>query len=240
MRHTKFAALIDPDPTKKLNEYSLKLVIENADRILVGGTPSEDLVEDEEHYTRRCIERIRKMQTANKAPIYIFPGSPSQVVPGADYLLYLFLPNSNNSFFGWGVQVQSINDVLKTYPMERLKPMMYLPRGGQVAEFSNVDRGWKRNDYEKAARIANMLGFESLYLEGGSGGESFDIDTVKSVSRILDSNKELYLGGGFVSENQVEEIKDVVDAVVVGTALEREAEFAGRVRKILHPVQRSS
>ena len=240
MRHTRFAALIDPDPTKQISVQSLKILAENVDIILHGGTPNETLTEDEESYTLRSMDKVKSVITDGVPPIYIFPGSPSQVVPGAYRVLYLFIPNSTDTFFGWGVQTMSIDDVLEDYPMKKLKSMMYLSRGGKVGEFAKIDQDWRVSDFEKAAKITNLLGFESLYLDGGSGGKAVDVEIVKKVSKILDSGKELFVGGGINSVEKVKELIGLVDVIVIGTALEKNPKFAINVRKILDESQRRS
>lgn len=234
MRYTRLAALVDPDPKKEMSLDALKILVDNADIIMHGGTPNEDLVEDEEVHTQKSIARIRSLRNGETPPIYIFPGSPRQVVPGADYVLYLFVPNSTDPFFSWRIQILSIDDVLKRYGMERLKPMMYLPKGGKAGEYAKIDRSWKRPDYLKAAKIANMLGFHSLYLEGGSGGEPFDKKVVEEVSEILDLEKMLFVGGGYTSVSKIEEVVGIADVIVVGTELEKNPNFAKDVRKILN------
>ena len=248
MRYTKFIALLDPDPKKmgRITDYDIGLFVENADVIYVGGTPNTDLDQDEKRFTEETISRVvkernrfcEKTNLINHPPIYIFPGSPGQVVPGADYLLYLFLPNSNSAFFGWQIQRLSMGDVEKIYPMDRLIPMMYLPKGGSVGKYADIDEEWRKRDYEDITKIANMLGFKAEYLEGGSGAERIDIEIVKSVSGILHPDKELMVGGGFTELDYVDEVIGVVDNVIVGTKLEINPGFAVEVRELLDERQK--
>ena len=120
MRNTRFAVEVDPDPKKEMMLDSLEILVRNADIIFHGGTPNESFTKDEKIYTEKSMKRIVSLRTGGRPLIYIFPGSPSQVVAGADQVLYLFIPNSTDTFFGWGVQLMSIDDALKKYPMKKV------------------------------------------------------------------------------------------------------------------------
>ncbi len=233
MRYTQFAALVDPDPDKEMSTDSLSVLAANADAILVGGTPNIRLNEEEGVYTQRCIDKIRAVRKGVKPPIYIFPGTPNQVVPGADKILYLFIPNSTDPFFNFGIQIMSIEDVLKKYDMGDLEATMYLPMGGKVAEYAKVESGWLKDEFRNAMWVAIMLGFKHVYLEGGSGGIRIDPEIICSVSEILPLEKNLWVGGGYKKEEDVREIVGLADFLVVGTALEEDPSFAKDVRSIL-------
>jgi len=84
-----FAVLVDPD---KISVDQLPVLIKTAesagvDFLLVGGS----LV-----VSTHLEELVRAIKTLTQIPVILFPGSPSQVTPAADALLYLSLISGRN------------------------------------------------------------------------------------------------------------------------------------------------
>src|SRR5215203_3884540 len=84
-----FAVLVDPDKTSmKEAEKLVSLCVEaKVDYLLVGGS----LVVS--HQLHDLVTEIKKLCSI---PVILFPGSPSQLTPSADALLYLSLISGRN------------------------------------------------------------------------------------------------------------------------------------------------
>ena len=84
-----FAVLIDPDKTESRDLENLILLGKNAkvDYWFVGGS----LV-----VSNHLEQLVADLKTKSDIPVILFPGSPSQVTPKADALLYLSLISGRN------------------------------------------------------------------------------------------------------------------------------------------------
>jgi putative glycerol-1-phosphate prenyltransferase len=84
-----FAVLVDPDKTQidQVGELIEKCVSAEVDFLLVGGS----LV-----VSTHLEELVLSIKAQTKIPVILFPGSPSQVTPAADALLYLSLISGRN------------------------------------------------------------------------------------------------------------------------------------------------
>ena len=106
-RKKSFAVLIDPDKTKPEQADALmeRCNESEVDLILVGGS----LVVSE--HLETLVQEIKKN---SDIPIALFPGSPSQVTPCADALLYLSLISGRNAELLIGQHVISAPIVRKS------------------------------------------------------------------------------------------------------------------------------
>src|ERR1700748_727381 len=79
-----FAVLIDPDKVtpSSIDELMELVIAAKVDCLLVGGS----LV-----ITNRLDEVVQQIKKSCSIPVILFPGSPSQITPYADALLYLSL-----------------------------------------------------------------------------------------------------------------------------------------------------
>ena len=85
-----FAVLVDPDKVnpQKIEEIAAKAVDAGVDYLLVGGS----LV-----VTNHLDEVVQQFKKECDIPVILFPGSPSQLSPYADALLYLSLISGRNA-----------------------------------------------------------------------------------------------------------------------------------------------
>ena len=106
-RKKSFAVLIDPDKVNEtdMEQYIMLGVEASVDYFLVGGS----LVVSS--YLDECVQAIKKNCDI---PVILFPGSPSQVSPFADALLYLSLISGRNAELLIGQHVVSAPLVKKS------------------------------------------------------------------------------------------------------------------------------
>ncbi len=99
-----FAVLADPDKTAPADMQYLARLCNDAkvDYLLMGGSLLMA------HQMELCIQRFK---TESDIPVILFPGSPAQVTPYADALLYLSLLSGRNAELLIGQHVTSAPQV---------------------------------------------------------------------------------------------------------------------------------
>jgi len=226
-----FAVLIDPD---KLNDQSLLTTIEIAikakvDFFFVGGS----LV---------VTDTLDKMVAAIKKhcsiPVVLFPGSPDQITPKADALLYLSLISGRNPELLIGQHVISAPFV-KQSGLEIIPVGYMLIDGGSPTTVSYISNTnpipSNKNDIAICTAIAGeMLGLKLIYMDAGSGAiKAIPTAMIKEVAKHIQI--PLVVGGGITTpEKAKENCIAGADIIVVGNAAEKDPELITAISNAIH------
>jgi phosphoglycerol geranylgeranyltransferase len=226
-----FAVLIDPD---KLNEQSLLTTIEIAikskvDFFFVGGS----LV---------VTDTLDKMVAAIKKhcsiPVVLFPGSPDQITPKADALLYLSLISGRNPELLIGQHVISA-PFIKQSGLEIIPVGYMLIDGGSPTTVSYISNTnpipSNKNDIAICTAMAGeMLGLKLIYMDAGSGAlKAIPTDMIKEVAKHIQI--PLVVGGGITTpEKAKENCIAGADIIVVGNAAEKDPELITAISHAIH------
>lgn len=214
--HKALAVLLDPE--KGLDHWRpCSHLLQLPDYIFVGGSTGNG--------TDECIRQLR-LWTGR--PIILFPGSPAQVTPEADALLYLSVMNSRQPEMLVGQHIASAIAVRHT-AIETI-PMGYiLIDGGRATTVARVSASTPlpHDDTQAAVQTAvaaELLGKHLVYLEAGSGAATpIPADTIQAVRREL--HIPLIVGGGICSPQQARDAWNAgADIVVIGNHFEHHPE----------------
>lgn len=236
-QHQKsLAVLIDPDKSDDPDKLSRLIQLANENFIqffFLGGSlvMNADL--------SAIIQRIRK---ESKQPIVLFPGSPLQIVPGADAVLFLSLISGRNPDLLIGQHVQAA-PLLRNLGMEIIPTGYLLINSGKLTSAAYVSNTFPipEDKYALAASTAmagEMLGLKLLYLDAGSGAEKeISPKMISTVRKSVDL--PLIVGGGIDSELKAEAaFKAGADLIVVGNALEKDPDLIKLIaEKAFQPTQ---
>ncbi len=232
-----FAVLVDPDKVAPSDmEYLAELCNDaGVDYLLMGGS----LVVAQ--HIERCIQRFK---SETDIPVILFPGSPSQVSPAADALLYLSLISGRNSDLLIGQHVVSAPAV-KSSGLEVISTGYMVIEGGTQTAVSYMSHSAPipANQTEIAlctAWAGEMQGKHLLYMDAGSGAK---IPVSEEMIHKISSNTSipLFVGGGIHTPDKVYmNCKAGATVVVVGNAIERDPmlikELAEATRHYNHTV----
>ncbi len=214
-----FAVLVDPDKIDEAGMRKLAKLANTAavDFVMIGG--SLLMV----HQLDLCITIFKQ---ESNIPILLFPGSPAQVTPKADALLYLSLISGRNPDLLIGQHVVSA-PVVKASGLEVISTGYILIDGGVPTTVSYMSHTLPipANKPEIAlctAWAGEMQGKHIIYLDAGSGAKTpVTLDMITKVS----SNIEipLVVGGGICTPEKVyENAKAGANLIVVGNAIEKD------------------
>ena len=214
-----FAVLVDPDKVSPSEMQYLAELCNDAgvDYLLVGGSLLMA------HQLDACIQRFK---SESDIPVILFPGSPAQVTPYADALLYLSLISGRNPELLIGQHVVSAPAV-KASGLEVISTGYMVVDGGAATTVSYMSNSEPipANKPEIAlctAWAGELQGKHILYMDAGSGarnpiGEEM-IHKVASHTEI-----PLFIGGGIQTPDKVyANCKAGATVVVVGNAIERD------------------
>ncbi len=167
---------------------------------------------------------IIRIKENTEVPVVLFPGSLMQLSKFADALLFLSLLGSRAVEFIWGYHFQAA-PILKKWSIEVI-PTAYVITGSCsktpiefMAQYIPPPPE-KPYIFEGIAITAELLGFSTIYLEGGSGSST---SPAENVIGVVSSATELpvIVGGGIKTILQLERAYMAgADLVVIGTALE--------------------
>jgi putative glycerol-1-phosphate prenyltransferase len=226
-----FAVLIDPD---KLNETTLMDTIHLAvkakvDYIFVGGS----LVVTDTLDT--MVETIKKNCSI---PVVLFPGSPDQITPKADALLYLSLISGRNPELLIGQHVVSAPFV-KQSGLEIIPVGYMLIDGGSPTTVSYISNTHPIPSNKKdialcTAMAGEMLGLKLIYMDAGSGAKTpISTEMIQYVSKHI--KIPLVIGGGITSaEKAKENCMAGADIIVVGNAVEKDPSLIEAIATAVH------
>lgn len=223
--------LVDPDELGR-DDYRAKLSIQLqnqvCDLVLVGGS----LVHDT-HYD----DRVKWLRKEVKCPLVLFPGSPSQLHPEVDAVLFLSLVSGRNPEYLIGQHVIAAPKI-REYQLETIATGYMLIDGGKpttasyMSNTSPIPRD-KNGIATSTAMAAEMLGMQVLYLDAGSGAATpVPAAMIQSVRRV--SNLPIIVGGGIRSINEAQHsLKAGADFVVIGSLFEKEPELIAEFSKAI-------
>ncbi len=228
-----FAVLIDPD---KVNDNSVEDLIKRSldakvDYFLVGGS----LVISS--YLDDCVQLIKRSCTI---PVILFPGSPSQVSKYADALLYLSLISGRNPELLIGQHVVSA-PVVKKSGLEIMPTGYMVIDGGAPTTVSYISNASPlpsdKNEIAMCTAMAGeMLGMKLIYMDAGSGAKrAISESMIQKVSSCIDV--PLIIGGGITTaEKAYLNCKAGADVIVVGNAIEKDANLIKEIAAAVHSV----
>ena len=216
----RLAVLVDPQDAPSGSDWR-RLVrhiqSSEATDIFVGGS----LVTDGS--TQRVVHELKRTLAQ---PVVLFPGSPNQVVPGADALLFLSLISGRNPELLIGKHVEAAPTIAR-HDLEAV-PTGYMligdpPLTAAAYMSHSLPIPSAKPDLAVATALAGqMLGLRCLYLDAGSGaGSPIPVDTIRAVAEAV--HVPLIVGGGLNSQEDLNRAWDAgATCVVVGSAVERE------------------
>ena len=175
------------------------------------------------HQMELCIQRFK---TESDIPVILFPGSPAQVTPYADALLYLSLISGRNPELLIGQHVTSA-PIVRASGLEVISTGYIIVDGGVQTTVSYMSNAMpipadKPDIALCTAWAGEMQGKHLIYLDAGSGARRpVSAEMITMVSSHIDI--PLIVGGGIVSPEKVyENCKAGANLIVVGNAIERD------------------
>ncbi len=212
------AVLIDPEKDYRPLLEEMRRGAQ-PDLILIGGSTDSPLFMD------ACIDDIR--QVTGK-PIYLFPGSRTQLSAKADALLYLTVLSATDYNLLAGQQIAAAPAIrkagLKTIPMAYI-----LLDGGKETSVLKFTGSEPVNQTDLArittlAIAAEMMGKTCIYLEAGSGAaQPVQDNVIRAVREVTDIT--LIVGGGIRTiAGMNKAFAAGADVVVVGNHFESHPE----------------
>ncbi len=224
MRHL---TLLDPE---KSNEGKLEKIVgmvedAKSDGIMVGGSTGTD--------GKTVDELILSIKKITKKPVILFPSGPEALSPRADAIFYLSLLNSSSLDYVIGFQVYSARR-LKKFRMEVISVAYLIFEPGMTAGKVGKAKLIGREDVNTAldyATAAELMGFDAVYLEAGSGAPySVDPSIVKTISEEI--TVPVIVGGGIRDGLTARRmIESGAATVVTGTIAEDDPETLGEIVK---------
>jgi phosphoglycerol geranylgeranyltransferase len=232
-----FAVLVDPDKVAPSEMPYLAALCNDAgvDFLLFGGS----LVT--EHQMNACIQRFK---VESDIPVILFPGSPAQVTPYADALLYLSLISGRNPELLIGQHVVSAPAV-KASGLEVISTGYMVIDGGAPTTVSYISNSApipaNKPDIALCTAWAGELqGKHIIYMDAGSGARTpISEEMIHKVSSQIQI--PLFVGGGITTPEKVyNNCKAGANIVVVGNAIERDPmlikELAQATKAVTTPV----
>lgn len=227
-KQKRLALLLDPDKHSDdtLREISAKAQREGVHFIFVGGS----LVTSSTSHT------IDVIKSEYSGPVILFPGNANQVSGNADAILFLSLISGRNAEFLIGNQVLSA-PVIKHSCIEPIATGYMLIDCGKTTSVEYMSNTqpipYDKPDIAVATAIAGeMLGLKALYLEGGSGAQTFvNPDIISSVKKSC--SIPLIVGGGIRSCDTLRRVYECgADIAVVGTIIEKQPELLSEMMAV--------
>lgn len=214
-----FAVLADPDKVSPADMRYMAELCNDAgvDYLLIGGSL---LVANQ---VEACIHHFK---AESDIPVILFPGSPAQVTPYADALLYLSLISGRNPELLIGQHVVSA-PMVKASGLEIISTGYMVIDGGGPTTVSYMSHSAPipANKPEIAlctAWAGEMQGKHILYMDAGSGAR---VPISEEMIHKVASHTEipLFVGGGIHTPEKVyANCKAGATVVVVGNAIERD------------------
>ncbi|OQP64913.1 geranylgeranylglyceryl/heptaprenylglyceryl phosphate synthase [Niastella vici] len=232
-----FAVLIDPDKVtvEKIDELTALAIEARVDYLLVGGS----LV-----VTNRLDEVVQQIKKNCNIPVILFPGSPSQITPYADALLYLSLISGRNAELLIGQHVISAPFV-KQSRLEIISTGYMVIDGGAPTTVSYISNAAPvpadKNEIAMCTAMAGeMLGMKLIYMDAGSGAKRPITESmIEKVAQIIEV--PLVIGGGITDpEKAYRNCKAGADMIVIGNAIEKDASLIREMSAAIHSVPKVS
>lgn len=226
-RYKMLSVLIDPDKNDikslhKVVDFSEKCKV---DFLLVGGSIVFTSVEN-------IVEEIK---TITDIPVILFPGNALQITAKADALLFISLISGRNPEYLIGQHVISA-PIIKNIGIQTIPAGYILIENGRttsVEYMSNtIPIPADKPEIVTATSIAGeLLGFQLIYLEAGSGAnQTIGLNVISEVRKNI--KIPLMVGGGINNGNDALGIyKAGADIIVTGTAVEKNPEILNEFSK---------
>jgi len=214
-----FAVLADPDKISPADMQHLARLCNDAgvNYLLMGGSLLMA------HQMELCIQRFK---TESDIPVVLFPGSPAQVTPYADALLYLSLVSGRNADLLIGQHVASAPQV-KASGLEVISTGYMIIDGGVQTTVSYMSHAMpipadKPDIALSTAWAAEFQGKHVIYLDAGSGARRpVSEEMIHKVSSNIAI--PLIVGGGILTPEKVyANCQAGANLIVVGNAIERD------------------
>jgi putative glycerol-1-phosphate prenyltransferase len=214
-----FAVLIDPDSVspETIGKTAERCNEAEVDFIFMGGSIM---------VTRHVEECITQFKKESNIPVVLFPGSPSQVTPCADALLYLSLISGRNPDLLIGQHVISA-PAIKSSGLEVISTGYMIIDGGVPTTVSYMSHSApipaNKPDLALCTAWAGELqGKHVIYMDAGSGAQfPVSAQMIQQVSENIEI--PLIIGGGIKTPEKVmENCKAGAQVVVVGNAIEKD------------------
>ncbi len=224
--------LLDPDKLtpSEFRDLALYAQESGSDALMIGGSLGVTEAQLDE-YLSKVKEKLR-------IPVILFPGSIACLSKYADAVFFLSVLNSLNTYYIIEAQVQASMLLLKHFKNLEVISLAYIivGDGGTVGFVSNA----KPIPYEKYdiavayAYTAQLIGFDMIYLEAGSGArEHVRPEMVARIKAIVE--KPLIVGGGIRSPESAKAlVKAGADAIVTGTIIERDPQSYREIVRAVH------
>ncbi len=228
-----FALLVDPDRTQPAEMIRLAEQANEAqvDYLLMGGS----LIVH--HQMDAC---IRAFKSYSSIPVVLFPGSPAQVSPEADALLFLALISGRNPELLIGQHVQAA-PMVRQSGLEVISTGYMLIDGGAPTTASYMSHahpipGDKPDIALCTAWAGELLGKQLLYMDAGSGApHPIQEEMIEKVA--AQTGVPLFVGGGIrVPECAYRAARMGATMVVVGNAIEKEPRLMQEMSQAIHQV----
>ncbi len=228
-----FAVLLDPDKSSPDSITQLLQLSEDAgvDYFFVGGSLM---------ISNRMDEMVMQIKGSSDIPVILFPGSPAQITPNADALLYLSLISGRNPDLLIGQHVISAPQV-KESGLEVISTGYMLIDGGAptTASYMSGALPIPSDKYEIAictAMAGEMLGMKLIYMDAGSGAKkAISEKMIYAVSSEISA--PMIIGGGIVDpEKAYQNCKAGADIIVIGNAIEKDALLIKEMAAAIHSV----
>ncbi len=214
-----FAVLADPDKIAPADMQYLARLCNDAgvDFLFMGGSLLMA------HQMELCIQRFK---SESDIPVVLFPGSPAQVTPYADGLLYLSLISGRNPDLLIGQHVVSAPQV-KASGLEVISTGYILIDGGAQTTVSYMSGSLpipadKPEIALCTAWAGELQGKHVIYLDAGSGARNpVSVSMIQKISSHIDI--PLIVGGGITTPDKVyENCRAGANITVVGNAIEKD------------------
>jgi phosphoglycerol geranylgeranyltransferase len=214
-----FAVLVDPDKveTDQLTELCALANEAAVDYLFVGGS----LV-----VTNHLDVVVKHIKKETHIPVILFPGSPNQLSPYADALLYLSLISGRNPELLIGQHVISA-PMVKQSGLEIMSTGYMVIDGGAPTTVSYISNASpiphdKKEIAVCTAMAGEMLGMKLIYMDAGSGAKRpISEGMISAVSSHI--SIPLIIGGGITDpEKAYLNCKAGADIIVVGNAIEKD------------------
>lgn len=214
-----FAVLVDPDKVNadQLAELCALCNEAGVDYLFVGGSLMVT------NHLDTVVQHIKK---ETDVPVILFPGSPNQLSPYADALLYLSLISGRNAELLIGQHVISA-PLVRQSGLEIMSTGYMVVDGGAPTTVSYISNAApiphdKKEIAVCTAMAGEMLGMKLMYMDAGSGARRpISEEMIAAVASQI--SIPLIVGGGITDpEKAYLNCKAGADVIVVGNAIEKD------------------
>lgn len=228
----QLAVLIDPDFGE--DEVVLERTVQQActakaDLFFVGGSLLTSASFD------RCVALVKHW---SNRPVVLFPGSPAQLSPHADAVLFLSLISGRNPELLIGHHVTAA-PTIKAMGIEAIPTGYMLVDGGRMTTAHYVSQSSpiphdKPGIAAATALAGELLGLRAIYLDTGSGAPSTVAPAMIAAVR-RQVGLPIIVGGGIRDAATARALCDAgADVLVVGTAFEQDPELVFAMSEAVH------